>query len=358
MMKILLVEMMEESGVEMLLHALAVDAVVEGDEVKGVIVESKSGRQAILADVVIDCTGDGDVAVAAGCDWEKATGDLLPMAYTVVLGGIDVEKAKPYRTRGSPEQIEIFKKAIKDGWSPQQWLPRTGDERVTGETKSMDVGRLHRPLLPLGHWHASDFTHMPNEVVEKYWQRKVRGIGEATGACHHQSYGDCSDVRDLTEAEISQRKWFLPALKWVKENVPGYENAYIAHTPVQVGLRESRRITGDYVLTWDGDVQNCLKHEDVINLSRPPAGPAFDVPYRCLVPRKIDGILTAGRCISMDHKLARLIAMRDEVQATALGEASGTAAALAVRRRVKPRELDVPTLQETLRKQGLNVPKR
>jgi len=86
--------------------------------------------------------------------------------------------------------------------------------------------------------------------------------------------------------------------------------------------------------------------------------PAFDIPYRCLVPNKIDGLLVAGRCISIDHAAAHMMAIRDEQQAMALGEASGTAASLAIKAKVKPRDVDVPTLQDILRKQGLNLPKR
>jgi ribulose 1,5-bisphosphate synthetase/thiazole synthase len=343
MMKIALMEMVEDAGAKQLLHSVAVDAIVEDNKVKGVIIESKSGRQAILADVVIDCTGDGDVAVAAGCEWKKAPAKkLLSMPLHVQIGGIDYKKAGEV----TPEkQKELRKKAEKEGFRAFIDTPEASKPRFP---------------VPLG----GKRPMIPPEVLKKYWQRGYEGNirfsynmeeGDLVG-------GDCSDVMDLTAAELYTRRMVYKALTFAQKNVPGYENAYLVATAPQIGVRESRRIMGEYVLTLKEDIEKLRKHNDVICQARRNPGtryedalPAFDIPYRCLVPRKINGILTAGRCISIDHDAAWIIAIRDEQQAMAIGEASGAAAALAVKSRVEPRDIDVQTLQETLRKHGVNI---
>jgi hypothetical protein len=340
MMKIALMEMIENAGAEQLLHAYIAGAVAENNEVKGVIIESKSGRQAILADLVIDCTGDGDVAVSAGAPWERAPAkDLLPMTLNIALGGIDPEKLKEYK-RGSLKLAEMFKKAEEVGFRSVQILPSLPDRKGVA-----------RPLLPFGKMPA--IANVEN--WKKYWQR----IDETPHAAVGNIFGvDCSNVEDLTKAELATRKGILRAVDFMRKHVPGFENCYVSTSSPQIGIRESRRITGGYVLTWNNDAMKSRRHADAINQARVMGGPTFDIPYRCLVPRKIDGLLTAGRCISVDHELARGIAIRDEQQAMALGQASGTAAALAIKARVRPRDLDVPTLQDKLREQGLNLPKR
>ena len=171
---------------------------------------------------------------------------------------------------------------------------------------------------------------------------------------------------DLTKAELTTRKSLLPILNFFREYVPGYEKAYLSYTATQIGVRESRRVLGDYVLTADKDIEEGLVHEDVITKSRllpikgwsaytPERTPAFDVPYRCIVPKVIDNILVAGRCISIDHKAAVMGAPRDIATCICLGQAAGTAAALSVRSKVRPRELPIADLQRTLKMQGANL---
>ena len=150
--------------------------------------------------------------------------------------------------------------------------------------------------------------------------------------------------------------------------MPGFSptQGHIAYTATQIGRRESRRVLGGYYLTADKDMKQGLKHEDVvvkcrvstnrdISLLTPELAPLWDIPYRCLVPRVIDGLPVAGRCISIDHKAATLRSPRDIATCISLGEAAGTAAALSIKSKVKPRDLDVRLLQDTQKKQGANL---
>jgi hypothetical protein len=184
------------------------------------------------------------------------------------------------------------------------------------------------------------------------------------------SYGrDITEAKDLTQAELELRRKIKKLFELYKENVPGYENAYIATTPTQLGLRESRRVTGGYILTEkdmltgakfdDAILRNRIGEWDISSDGKPidisQLTPPFDIPFRCIVPKGKDGLLVAGRCISITHEAATYYTPRDIVTAWGLGEAAGTAAALCVEEGVQPRKLDVKKLQAQLRMQGFNI---
>jgi len=340
MMKWVMLDMLQSAGVKLLLHSIVVSAVVENNKVKGVIVESKSGRHALLADVVVDATGDGDVAASAGAPYEKARGRLLAMTLQSKIANVNMEKAAKDPNLASSSLSE----AIQRGE-----LPPAGPKMLTEDPGPGMIGVWP---LKIGPWYGR-------------WLRK----GEVNIWGPH-SPGDCTDVLDLTEAEVSTRTKLLSYVEHLRRRVPGFEDAYLSWTPAQIGLRESRRILGEYFLTGDRDIEEGRTHDDVVVrsrrgdigflgvtglplLSRENLGPTFDIPYRCLLPLKIDGLLTSGRCISIDHKAATYFAPRDEATCMALGEAAGTAAALSSRKAVKPRDLDIGELQERLRGQGL-----
>ena len=280
-------EMMAEEGVRLLLHSWTVDAIVEDNALKGVIVENKSGRQAILAKAVVDCTGDADIAAYAGAPFEKA-----------------------------PKQ-ELYQ-----------------------------ISRSFRVAVP---------NDKGQPVI----------VGGAGGS---YDYGDGTDVWDLTEAEIQIRKRAVEQVKKMRQR-PGYENSYIFGNsqPPQLGVRETRQIVGEYMLTGE-DVVEGRKFPDTIAKSANPIdmhkpGGAnenrsvktdyHDIPYRCLVPKNIDNLLVAGRCISASHVAEAAIRKIPPCMAT--GQAAGTAAALAIKSGASPRTLDVELLQETLREQGACV---
>ena len=338
--KVLLPEMLKEAGADILLHSLVVDAVREGNEVKGVIVESKSGRQAILADMVIDASGDADVAAAAGAEYEKSDNPLL-MTLVAFMANVDVEKAIEY---SRPEGNEKFNRLVEKATS-------NGDLKLSDKRISPSY-----PLLKVKFPQILDPKKLPPN-----WHRR----GEA-GGWFESVHGDCTSVDDLTSAELKTRAAVLPILNFFRKYVPGYENAYLAYSGTQIGLRESRRVIRGYYLTADKDMKEGLKHEDAIvkcrvginrdlSLLTPERAPVWDIPYRCLVPKSIDGLLVAGRCISIDHKAAAVRSPRDIATCICLGQAAGTAAALSVSQKVKARAIDIRVLQATLKKQGANL---
>ena len=332
-LKIVSQRMILESRCELLFHALGVAAIVEEKKVRGIFVESKSGREALLADVVIDATGDGDIAASAGAAFEISD-KTLPMTLMVTIGNVDLDKAKDYPP-GSPAFQGIIAKAVAAGFAKEAILPE----------------RPVAPSLP------TRFVYLPPDEIEKYWMRP----GETHGwAANYR--GDCIDVGELTRAEIETREKLLPLVDFLRSNIPGYEQCYLQTSATQIGTRESRRILGEYYLTLKGDIDQARKHEDNICRGRrnkgdsvEDAGPAFDIPFRCLVPEKIDGLLLAGRCISMDHPAGLVIAIRDGIQTLGIGQAAGTAAAIAAKSGARLRDLEVGLVQKALTTQGMNL---
>lgn len=277
-------EMAEEDGVRLLLHTWTVGAVIENGSITGVVVENKSGRGAILAKVVIDCTGDLDVGAFAGAPFDITPKDDL---YQISRG---------------------FKVAVRD--------------------------EQGRPVV----------------------------VG---GAGADYDGGDGTDVWDLTQAEIDIRKAAVEQVKRMRAT-PGFETCAIfenGETP-QLGVRETRRLHGEYILTEE-DVVEGRKFPDAIarsanpidmhmsggrNENRSVKSDYHEIPYRCLLPQHPDNLLVAGRCIAATHIAEAAIRKIPVCMAT--GHAAGTAAALAVECGVTPRALDAGLLRETLRRQG------
>ncbi len=331
MAKIVLIEMLEEARAEILLHALVVGVVKDGKRVKGVIIESKSGRQAILADIVVDASGDADVAAFAGAEYDKADKTMM-MSLQGFFGNVDAEKVAEYAGRDNRDKFnKLVDEAAKRG-------------ELTISEKQLWLGLPPFKLSPL--------IMVDPKKTPANWYR----VGEAWGYIESVS-GDCTNVLDLTKAELTTRKSILPILNFFRKYIPGYEKTYLSYTATQIGLRESRRVVGDYVLTADKDIKEGLMHADVITKCRTESSgrrqSVVDIPYRCIVPKVIDNLLVAGRCISLDHKAA--VQVRGITTCICLGQAAGTAAALSVKSKVRPRELPIAVLQQTLKMQGANL---
>mgnify|MGYP000182655310 CR=1 FL=1 len=320
-MKLVLDQMIKEAGVKLLLHTYISDALVTRmNEVRGIKAHNKSGKQIILGKIIVDATGDGDVAVMAGAPYEKGRREdklTQPMTLNFRVGGVDVERMPPR------DQINrLFEEAKAKG---ELTIPR---ENI-----------LYFPTTRKGEIHFNT-------------TRVIRADG--------------TNAEELTYAEIEGRRQMVELIKFLKEKVPGFENAYLLVSAVQIGIRETRRIIGEYMLTGE-DIVKARKFKDVIAkgsypidihsptgegtvIKRLPPGEAYDIPYRCIVPKKVDNLLVAGRCISSTHEAQA--ALRVIPIVVAIGQAAGTAAALSVRLSVSPRNLDVSLLQETLENQG------
>jgi 2-polyprenyl-6-methoxyphenol hydroxylase-like FAD-dependent oxidoreductase len=341
-LKLVLVEMLDEAGVRLLLHSFVAGAIVEGGQLRGVIVENKSGRQAILAHVTVDATGDGDVAAAAGAPFESRGKEGFGPGLHSTFGQVDIERVlqfldeNPDQFRSMPvSTVQELRDRTRKGWS---W-GMTGFYDLV--TRAMDEGVLEAGDARRGG--SLGFLWMRDDLVQ------VWSIGPGIGI-------DALDVDDLTRAELRSRRRLGRIARFFQMYVPGFESATLVVTPVQIGVRETRRIRGEYVLTEE-DVLGSARFSDAITLcaghdQADRVGKGVGVPYRCLVPLDVDNLLVAGRCISVDAPTA-LDAVRGIIGGVSTGEAAGTAAALALRSGLPPRQVDVPTLRKMLTDQGV-----
>lgn len=286
-------EMLSESGVTLLLHSFVVDAVREGRTVKGVIVEGKSGRHAFLSDVVVDATGDGDVAAASGASYRTGK-HPWGVNLDFRLGNVDLKRNLQWKD-DNPQSYEKLMGKLETEVGKIRWSRHVRDDVVWG-------------LTPRNFW-----------VV------------------------DALDDWELTRVGLECRRIIMKGVEFLKANMPGFEDAFLIDTGPQIGVRETRRIVGEYTLTKE-DIMNGKRFDDAIS-----SGP-FDIPYRCLVPREVDGLLVSGRCISTTQDA--LGSVRNIPPCFVTGQAAGTAAALAVKKGVKPRRLNVSLLKETLKEKG------
>jgi hypothetical protein len=334
-MKLIADQMVEEAGVRIIYHTYMVDVLKDGEAVTGVVVVNKSGLQAIQARIVIDCTGDGDVAYLAGAPMAKgrpSDGRMQPMTMYFRMGGIDGEALLEYKRQHQGER-HFFGSIL-------------AEQRAKGY--QLSVPRDNLGILK---------GIRPGE----YRFNSSRLLGY-----------DGTDAESLTRAEVEGRKQVWELVHFFRNHCPGMQNSYLLDTASYVGIRETRRIVGDYVLTLE-DLKGPTDFPDVIAMCgfyidiHNPDGPGqvhretrlapeYGIPYRSLVPQKVEQLLVAGRCISADH--IALGAVRVMPPACATGEAAGVAAALAVQQEIMPREVSVQELQDLLRRQGAYLGER
>jgi ribulose 1,5-bisphosphate synthetase/thiazole synthase len=372
-------EMVLEAGIELWFHALGVAPVMANNAVSGVIIESKSGRRAIKAKVVVDASGDGDIAARAGAHFEMgrpSDGLVQPVSTSFRLSNVDFQGMRSYYSE-FPDDI---------------WFARL--VKQARENGDFDVPR-----------HSVTYHGM-------------RPWGELTGINATRIFvKDPTDVRELTAAEVEGRRQVYAVAAMLRKYAPGFANCEVSYIATQVAARESRRVIGSYVLKGD-DIVNGSTFSDAIakapcfvdihdpkgigyyavypKLPRSEDDPVamswrsgdpnsvfetnicpanmpsrqhhkedeirianaltFDVPYRCLVPLRLDALLTAGRCISADHVAEGSIRYLPISFAT--GQAAGTAAAMAAGNGLQPRQVDVQALRRRLVEQGAYLGER
>jgi hypothetical protein len=362
---LLIFEMMSESGVNLMLHALAVDVLKKGHSITGVIVESPSGRQAVIGKVIIDCTGEGEISARSGAPYEQVPKDQLePHTISFTVDGVDWDRVLQYVKENAAYEFNAMTHPYLN-WTQEQITERIRQVKDIAEISNfMGYYSIRDQALAAGEWHPFSgvgFFIMP------------RDNGRFQAHFQHSSQVDNvdpTDVRDLTYCEVECRKQVGMALKFIKKYMPGFENAYLSRMCQELRIRESRRIMGDYVLCKP-DVAEARKFKDVIGKSSfasgakhvatsdtiayegivyPKDGGSYDIPYRCLVPRIIENLLVAGKAISTDRDSYKRFLQETMVT----GQAAGVAAAVCVRKGITPRQLeeDVSELQEILLKQG------
>ena len=331
--KLVSMELLDEAGVRFLFHAFASD--ILGDQgVKGVVFETKSGPVVIRAGVVVDCTGDGDVAARAGAPHEIGREhDQLVQPMTLMFRITEFERA-------------AFNAYVKE--HPDQWRGVHGLwDLIRRATAAGELQLPREDMLFFATPHERELSVNSTRVT------KVLG----------------TDVWDLSYAEWESRRQMRQIAAFLRRYVPGFEKAYVVQSGVNIGVRETRRILGDYQLTAD-DILQARKFPDVIArstypvdihnpegrgtmLKRVPPGEAYDIPLRSLVPRGIEGLLVAGRCISGTHEAHS--SYRVMPVSIATGQAAGVCAALSVRRGKSPRFIPATDVQAELVRQGANL---
>jgi len=309
-----------EAGVTLLYHSFCTDVTMDGQQITGVIVDGKCGLMRISARVVIDCTGDADVCFRAGAPYERA-GDIDPgqtLTTTFRMINVDVPRAKAFG-----------KKAM---WAKMEEAATTGQ---------YDLPRKE------GSWHETTQQGVIHTIMTR--------IADV----------DATDPVALTAAEIEGRRQALAYSRFLRDYVPGYEKAELSWLSAPIGVRETRRVYGQYRLTRD-DCLSARKFEDAVGACGAPIedhhagadiawvylpdGMTYDIPYRSLLPKEVNGLLVAGRCFSATHDAHA--SCRSMAQTMAMGQAVGTASALSVQGNVLPHELIINHLQDRLLEMG------
>lgn len=303
------------AGVRILLHTYFIDVLMKDDMVRGAVVANKSGLRQIRAKVVVDASGDGDVAFRAGGvfeDWRSV--QVQSLTTTFRIGNVNIERAREV------DKQQLWDLMAKAASSKEYHLPRV-------------EGSVH--ITP------------------------YKGIMATNMVRLHVD--DPTDPIQLSAAEMEGRRQAIEYHRFLRDRVPGYEQSILLSFSSYLGVRESRRIRGDYWLTRE-DVLNVRKFEDAIAMCGAPIeehhagsdtrweylpeGAAYDIPYRCLLPKGLEGMLLAGRCLSASHDAHASV--RSMGQCMAMGQAAGLAAAQAAGKAKSPRGIDVRKLQSDL----------
>ena len=333
--------MVAESGVVPLLHCSFADVIMEGGCIKGIITESKSGRQAILAKRVIDATGDADIAFRAGAPYRlDPKSELSPVTVNFGCSGIDIHTFLEY--------------TLNRGTSVADWGDQSGKKE-----KAEFSTYLKKPFEQ-----AKAAGEIPEHVcLESYWA-DFTDAGEITNMnATHIPNIDPTNVHDLTQAEIEGRQHVMWAVAALKKYTPGFENARLRTIGASVGVRESRKIIGSYNLS-EHDVLNQAHFEDSIGIFpefidgsniaiMPSTGRYFQVPYGIVLPQKVENLLVAGRSVAGD-KVSHA-ATRQMMCCTVTGQGAGIAAAVSVKDGVPCAQVNISRVQKALRKHGVRI---
>lgn len=307
--------MMEEAGVQIYFHSWGTLPIMDGDIVKGVYIENKSGRQAILARVVIDCTGDGDLLEPAGAERDTR---MIPglriaaFAHSYWLGNVDVKKVEDFRA-SRPDKFNALMSDLHSRGGTAHYMK--------------DLVKNHDGVL----WFHPFFPCL-----------------------------DQADINEINKVELEGRKKMHLTYNFYKDKVPGFENSYISISAPQLGIQGGQRVVGEYVC-GEKDISSDEIFEDTIavfpdndNGEISAKHPNVCVPYRSLVPKKINGLLVACRAFSSEWQYNEYFNLIPHCMA--FGQAAGTAAAMAVKSGIEPREINYAELQKNLLGQGVILP--
>lgn len=332
-LKLVGTRMLQEAGAERMLHTQFVQVLMEGRRITGVVVANKDGLGVIQAKVVVDCSGDADVAARAGVDFvlgDRESGNIQPASLFFRIGNVDTARV----TANMKEHWQ----EIRPFFGPFSWLLKE---------------------------YAQDWDNFPRGEIGVY-EEVDPGVFRVN--CSRILDVDATKTDDLTRATEVGQEQCLFIFNFLKKHAPGFENAILLNTADTIGIRETRHIQGEYTLTGQ-EVYDCVLHPDAIacmatcmdthNRDNPggtlhvPDKPYFDVPYGCLVAKGVDNLLVAGRAISADAQAGSAIRMMPSCMA--FGQAAGTAAAMAAAADIPVRKVPTDALRNALTRQGAFV---
>lgn len=313
-LKAVLADMVAESGVKLLYHSYLFDVCKEQGSITGVQVINKSGRAIYRAKAFIDCTGDADLAFFAGEHCE--------------LGDKADKKCQPGTLMFKLANVDLF-------------VPRGSVEYPLPEEAGIPCGRVLFFMTP----HRGEILVNMTRIIDF----------------------NATDAENLSNSELESRKQIDCIVTYLRNHVKGFENAYVSQTGTQIGIRESRRVMGKYVLTQD-DVLSCRKFSDGISrtaypvdihnpsgqgtiIRKLPEGEWYEIPFRCLQPLSVENLLVAGKCISSTHEAQA--SMRIMPNCFCMGEAAGLGAALAVRRGISVSRINGEEIAGILKERGI-----
>lgn len=305
-----LVSLLKETGVDFILHTLIVGSILDGNVIKGVTIESKAGRQAILGKMVVDATGDADIAAFAGAPFRLVK---KPMTMMFNMVGVDIERALGQLG----ESWGNIRKLVQEGIDKKELIFDLGIFRNFG------APGVNAEKLVYG-----------DEV--NLWSGNLLDL-------------DGTRPRDLTRAEVTTREHVFKLAEFLKRRLAGFEKARIEYTATQVGVRATRQILGESMPS----MEQVKKEKFADTVAKPYLQQEMRLPYGSILPQKIDNLLVAGRCISATEEAMGKLRLIPVCSAT--GEAAGTAAALSWGQKVPPRDLNRSLLRETLQKQGVDL---
>jgi len=344
--KVLADNWIQEEGIKPLLHATAVDVLRDRNKLTGIVVQTKSGRHAILAKRIVDATGDADIALLAGALTRKTPKEEM-MAVTVIFScsGVDKKRFLDY-IRENPMRYKDWGK---------EWSIKT-------DGKEDD---LFSPYLDKPFDEARKVGLIPPGLkgIGGTWS----GISDAGDATYlnmvHMSGYDGTDVFDLTRGEIEGRRQAMMAIRALQKFAPGFENAGLRNFGMTLGIRDTRKIVGKYNLT-ENDVRNQGRFESSIGifpefidgygvLILPTTGRYFQIPYETLQPTGVENLLVAGRSVAGD-KISHA-SVRNMMCCTVTGQGAGVAAAVSVRENRSLSEVQMEAVQAELKRQGVRI---
>ena len=340
-LKVVYDEMMKENKIDVLFFTFVSDVIKKENKINGIIIENKSGRQAVLGKVFIDCTGDADIAFCAGVSYEKGAegGKMMGATLCFTVAGIDYKEHLKFteRHRTNKLKTEILRKAEKNH------LLETYKD---GENCSISETTPYNDIIGYNYGHVFDV--------------------------------DGTNTNDLTRAMIRGREIAHNYIKYARKNIPGMKNAKIVSTGALPGIRETRRIKGEYKLVFEDykrfrdfddniaiydypiDVHNSNKSkkatekfEKLMSETALPEGKHFGIPFRTLLPKNISNLIVAGRALSADRYMQGTTRVMPASFAT--GQAAGTAASIVIKRRIPAKMVNSGELRAKLKKQGANL---